>query len=585
MWRWEGPDRLISLHDPFLCVERDDAGGDTIIELRDFDSREVVRRFPRPEPTGPHGHWEGLWVQFAGVERAAIDTFTGETVWRAIEESSAVHKGPRIVGDIAYCGQVGVSAFGLRDGALRWRAESVREWLTFGPHIVGDRLFCATRDRKVHILDRHSGEVLTSFGVEEEPFVAQPMGHDRVIVGSLTRMACYELVAADVGRPVIVNTAAADGPRAESPPAPGSHSPIDVLVFGGFAAAALSRLLTSTLSARLAWQVAVLVLLALFGYRCATRGRLWRVSGILAFLAGWFWAPVPALALLVAVALFQRRVAPPKEKGTGPVTEPSEHRGGIQEGARGKDEGHAMGGELGRSMLTMKVAAESPGKIVAFHGPFSSPYGDGVIPLLMETEHGQRAYYVETGPWDAVTQEQCLRWLAALRTSDREDLDVEIRSDQEIPDLLRHYTARTPGVLFELVGLLHVRVFEQPDFGRENAATLKRLAAEYLEMHFEDGVPGLETLDRLVVDALRPGGQILPSTILLLGSFFGETLIAQNGGRWSVEGPGADQVAVELASKDATMTAYVFGKVMKLFHNGAEDSTAWMARSINERLG
>ena len=30
--------------------------------------------------------------------------------------------------------------------------------------------------------------------------------------------------------------------------------------------------------------------------------------------------------------------------------------------------------------------------------------------------------------------------------------------------------------------------------------------------------------------------------------------------------------------------ANVFGKVMKLFENGMEDSTAWMARGIGERL-
>ena len=43
--------------------------------------------------------------------------------------------------------------------------------------------------------------------------------------------------------------------------------------------------------------------------------------------------------------------------------------------------------------------------------------------------------------------------------------------------------------------------------------------------------------------------------------------------------------AVEIASKDGTTTAYVFGKVVKLFHNGPEDSSAWMARSIAERFG
>jgi hypothetical protein len=150
---------------------------------------------------------------------------------------------------------------------------------------------------------------------------------------------------------------------------------------------------------------------------------------------------------------------------------------------------------------------------------------------------------------------------------------------------LRFYSGRSPRVAFELLGLLHIRLFEQADFGRENAATLGRLAKEYLDVGLGDGIDGLEALDQVVVELLRPSGPILASTVLLLGSYFGEALIAAYGGRWSVRGPTTGGVSVEIVSPAGTMNADVFGKVQKLYANGMEDSTAWMARSIGKRLG
>ncbi len=360
--------------------------------------------------------------------------------------------------------------------------------------------------------------------------------------------------------------------------------PLNALVFGGFALVSIMRAVSAWPSARGMGHAVGLLVLALLSYVYASRGQRHRIAAILVYLVGWFRSPawgLLCLFLLWLVAAYRRAAARLRREReekelarraeAGPAEAQLEGEGKVSDG-----------GSMGRILLTMKMAAESEGKIRAFHASFSSPYGDGVVPLLIATEGGERGLYVESGPWDDAKEEACLRWLALLRTSDREDLEVEIRSDVDVSERLRFYTGRAPRVVFELLGLLHVRVFEQPDFGKENAATLRRLAPEYLDVELAGGIAGLETLDRLVVDLLRPSGQVLPSTLLLAGCFFGEALVAAYGGRWNVQG--SRGVSVEIASPAGTMDANVFGKVQKLFENGMEDSTAWMARSIGERL-
>jgi len=412
-----------------------------------------------------------------------------------------------------------------------------------------------------------------------------------------------------------------------------SQKVVNVLVFGAFCVVAVSRLLASGVSVRTVGHVVALLLIAWLGYRAASSDRLSPAWGIVAFVVGWFWMPVVPLAALWALSVRKKstdRVEATKPQNVAKEVDRSDpsprpprvsasEPGGLglwlltlkavvlalwdfcvrrirkrrvvaakAKKERDKSETPRVSpGDVAafqQQLLTLKVAAEYEGKVKAFNAPLSSVYAEGVIPLLVEVGGRERGIYVESGEWDWPARQRCLRWLGALRTSDREDLEVEIRSEEVVPEAVSFYTAKSPRVLFELVSFLQFRWVGISDFGAQNAQTLRRLAAEYLEREVAEGEQGLETLDRLVVDLLRPAGQILPSTLILIGSFFGEVLIARNGGRWLVRGDDLDDVAVEIASSAGTIEANVFGKVVKLFQNGMEDSMAFMARSIGERL-
>jgi hypothetical protein len=244
----------------------------------------------------------------------------------------------------------------------------------------------------------------------------------------------------------------------------------------------------------------------------------------------------------------------------------------------------AGGRTLLRTLLALKLATgEFAGKRYRLDAPFHSVYGEGVVPVLVDDDGGRCGIYVDVAPWTPTAQEECLRWLALLRTSELEDLPVEVRSDAPVPPELAFFSGRAARIVFELVGLLQVRLFRDPGFAAANAANLKRLSAEYLGFDLRDDRDGLDDLDRLVVEVLRPEGHILHSTVLMLGCFFGEALVRHLGGRWNVAGPTAEDVTVEVPTSGAVVAANVFGKVVKLFHNGLEDSTRAMALAIEAR--
>ena len=238
------------------------------------------------------------------------------------------------------------------------------------------------------------------------------------------------------------------------------------------------------------------------------------------------------------------------------------------------------GRALRRALLTLNIAtAELAGQAVRLHVPFYSVYGEGVVPLLVGGED-TRGFYVDVAPWTAAAREECARWLALLRTSDREDLRIEIRSDGPVPEDLAFVARRSPRTEFELLGLLHVRLPADAAFAAGNAATLRRLAAEYLDRDLRHGLAGLVDLDRLVLEVLRADGHVLPSTLLLLGSMLGDTLVRGLGARWDLREVASNRVAVVRDSAAGPLTVDVFGKVARLIKNGIEDSTFAMARSL-----
>jgi hypothetical protein len=248
-------------------------------------------------------------------------------------------------------------------------------------------------------------------------------------------------------------------------------------------------------------------------------------------------------------------------------------------------------GGLGPESLALLLQAgteyEAAGASIEYGVAFTSPFGDHIVPLLVIPRKAERAVYADANPWTTSTEERCLRWLGLLRNSDREDLEVEIRGAHDVPQRLRYYSALRPRVLFEVAAIPQVKWVETPGFAQENAGLLRRLAIEWVDVELREGIAGLERLDDLVVDVLREDGRgyLLPWTVFMLGSFFGEALVSLYGARWKVQGERVGDVTVEIeAAGGAVLEANVFGKVMKLFENGMEDSTAWMARGIGERL-
>lgn len=87
-----------------------------------------------------------------------------------------------------------------------------------------------------------------------------------------------------------------------------------------------------------------------------------------------------------------------------------------------------------------------------------------------------------------------------------------------------------------------------------------------------------------MVARLGPASRFPPSTVLLIGSFFGEALIKDLAGEWTVRGRTTSDVSVEIVTAKGTVEANVFGKATKLLRNGIEDSLAAMAVSIRERI-
>lgn len=236
-----------------------------------------------------------------------------------------------------------------------------------------------------------------------------------------------------------------------------------------------------------------------------------------------------------------------------------------------------------RTTLAVKLAAQWGSRVKRLHAPFQSEYGEGVVPILLQDEKGERAVYVDVAPWTWRSQEECLRWLGLVRTSDQEDLPVEIHSNAEVPEIVSFYAERSLRNSFELEGLLCMR-WGTDGFARENAANLGRLAEKHLGISFAAGVEGLTTLDECVLEYFKPTGHMLPSTTILLGSLLGETLIARHGGEWLMRGEELEEAIVALPARAGLTEVNVFGKVMKLFHNGIEDSTAAMEVGLEDVL-
>lgn len=184
---------------------------------------------------------------------------------------------------------------------------------------------------------------------------------------------------------------------------------VDALVFGGFA------LVTAFApGAPRGLDALLLLAIAASGFGNASRGGLWRVAGILAFLAGWFRQPLAALLALWLVMLATR-----VGRGSGAGSPEIRRRADL-------------------ARLTLRTALEQPGRILAFGKRFESPRGADAIPLVMSTEAGEIAFYVEAGRWSEESRGRFLEWLVRLRESNRAAISVQVRGATRVPaDILQ----------------------------------------------------------------------------------------------------------------------------------------------------
>lgn len=98
------------------------------------------------------------------------------------------------------------------------------------------------------------------------------------------------------------------------------------------------------------------------------------------------------------------------------------------------------------------------------------------------------------------------------------------------------------------------------------------LVAETLGVGFdEDGIQAIDAfIDRLMDKYKESDEEFKTSIVFRVGSFLGEAIIENYGGRW-IEDEGNFAIGFDSDNSKKNI-AYVFSKVVKQFENGAEDS-------------
>jgi hypothetical protein len=199
--------------------------------------------------------------------------------------------------------------------------------------------------------------------------------------------------------------------RASRPKRSDTARALDFLLFGALALAGSSRLVLWEVTGWTIANVLGLVAISVLGYGQASHGWRWRAGGVLAFAVGWSWQPA---AGLVGLWLLGRR-RPPQVVSITSGIDPS-------------------ASELRRACFALETALAAPGRIRGFQLPFTSPIGEGRIPLLMVTEQGESGFYFETESWNDESTHRFLEWMSRLRSSERAALRVEVRATSTVPD-------------------------------------------------------------------------------------------------------------------------------------------------------
>jgi outer membrane protein assembly factor BamB len=191
-WRWDDPSGIAYVHDDRICRYEQD-GTMELVEIPDRIVRRQVKGPPRPGFGTSHGHVGDLWGQMYDLLRMGFDVRSGQVAWMKEEKDRGYHHLAEVVGEMAYCGERGLSAYDLRSGELVWRQTfgKAAPWLSCLPRLEGDFLYGGTKTGLVFVVDRWSGEVAFSLGVNFAPMVVTPLSPDQIVVGAHDEILCF----------------------------------------------------------------------------------------------------------------------------------------------------------------------------------------------------------------------------------------------------------------------------------------------------------------------------------------------------------------------------------------------------------
>lgn len=197
LWEWPDPNEVYIAHADQLC--RYDMDGEIhIMQLPTLREIARVRGPKRLALAGLHAHCGELWCEFcvSEKERVGIHTGTGATVWR--HEGPFVHYLPVFVGNVAYSGGGGLTAYDLKTGGILWHQEfgQTRPDLACIQRIHGNRAYVGTIDGYIHVVDCDTGGLELSHEVGISTNAVAPLGANRIIVSSAGGLRCLEVTGA-----------------------------------------------------------------------------------------------------------------------------------------------------------------------------------------------------------------------------------------------------------------------------------------------------------------------------------------------------------------------------------------------------
>lgn len=278
---------------------------------------------------------------------------------------------------------------------------------------------------------------------------------------------------------------------------------------------------------------------------------------------------ITASRLVVAVRLPARAAPPGRTRGGSPrIADPPKVR------LDPKND------HIRRSVAKVHTRLVEDGfQVVATHlRDVTTPAGTISIPLVVEEGGVQHPVFVTHEEYTDAHLTNVLRILAVVRASDQYRRSrVVIYAPAPLPPLLRHYLEDAPVALFETQCLLAGQPSGAggplPPFD-ELAERCRKLVDEFFHKPL-DYMPGSLGLLDAMLPQFTVGGkpQMMDKTLLLLGSYLGQSLVKTLAGEWSRD-PG-EVLASTVAVEGAEESFYPFFVLRKALLEGKPTLREW----------